>query len=66
MGSQNEDLMEERAVRRKLGPAFNHTYIESIIDQAHDLRERDYVPFDQALDIAAGKTRRPYGTLKIS
>lgn len=62
MSSRLEALMEERAIRQKLGPAFAHAHLEPITDQAHDLRERDYVPFDTALDIVAGKTRRAYGT----
>lgn len=64
MGSHQEDRMEERAIRRKLGPAFAHTQLKSILDHAHELRERDDVRFDEALDIASGKTRRAYGMPK--
>lgn len=65
MSSQLEDLMEERAIRRKLGASFTHAHLPPILDHAHDLRERDHVSFDEALNIAAGKTRRPYGSPKL-
>lgn len=62
MSSYLESLMEERVYRKKLGPAFRHADLEHIVKNAHDLRHRNNMPFDQTLDIAAGKTRLPYGS----
>lgn len=61
MSSYLEEFRQERDIRRKLGPDFRHTILEPIIERAHDLRERDHAPFDEALNIAAGKTRSAYG-----
>jgi len=62
MSSYNEDLQTERNARKKLGRDFLYANIESILDDAHCLRESDHVQFEEALNIAAGKTRSPYGT----
>lgn len=62
MGSNLESLMEERIYRQKLGPTFRYADLEPILNKAHDLRHRDNIPFDEALDIAAEKTRLSYGS----
>lgn len=65
MSSQLEDLREANSVRKKLGPAFVYADLETIMKDAHDLREIDGVSFGEALDIASGKTRLADGSTFI-
>lgn len=64
MGAGADKQLQDAYTKTLLGTAYTSETEESLVEAAHDLAEAEHMPFDKALAITSGTSRRPYGSPK--
>jgi len=61
MGRTADDRLTARADAATLKQSFGTAHTSALADEAQSLALSDNMPFDDALRVVSGQTRRPYG-----